>query len=315
MKHQIENSIILITGATGTFGQAFLDKCINKKAKEIRIFSRDEKKQYELKQKYRKNNNIKYYIGDIRDFNSIDRAMTGVDYVFHAAAMKQVPSCELNPEEAVKTNILGSGNVINSAIKNKIKKVIVLSTDKAVYPTSMMGLTKAAMEKIALAKALEQQETEICITRFCNLISSNGSVVPLFMRQIKNNQPLTLTDPLMLRFFMSLDDAIQIVEQALEHGKNGEIFIKKAKACTIENLIKALLSFFEIEKYPIEIIGPRPGEKREELLITDEEKPYVKFGQDYLIVTQHHQNTQFNFDYELLTIDEIIKLLSTIEVD
>ena len=219
MKHNFKNSTILITGGTGTFGSAFLEYCIKQNAKEIRIFSRDEKKQYELKQKYLDNFKVKFYIGDVRDIESLNRAMLNVDYVFHAAAMKQVPSCEQHPMEAVKTNIIGSENVLNSAIKNNVKKVVLLSTDKAVYPTSAMGMTKAYMEKIALQKSREQSGTEICITRFCNLISSNGSVVPLFINQIKNNQPLTITDPFMSRYFMSLQQAIELVEKAFIEGK------------------------------------------------------------------------------------------------
>lgn len=311
MKHQIRDGVILITGATGTFGRAFLQRCLELEAKEIRVFSRDEKKQHELKQTYKKQPNIKFYIGDIRDCNAVDRAMLGVDYVFHAAAMKQIPSCEANPLEAIKTNILGSENVLNSAIRNNVKKVVLLSTDKAVYPTSTMGITKACMEKIALAKAMEQTETEICITRFCNLISSNGSVVPLFINQIKNNQPLTITDLKMQRYFMSIKEAVYIVEKAFEEGQTGEIFIKKAKPCTIEQLGRAILRGFNIESYPIEIIGIRSGEKMRENLWSEEEKGRIKQSENYLVITNKLQDS-FVYTDELMSQEDLDVLLNTI---
>lgn len=219
---------VLITGGTGTFGSAFLDECLKAGAGEVRIFSRDEKKQYDMAQRYQGHKNVKFYLGDVRDKRSIDSAMYGVDFVFHAAAMKQVPSCEGFPMEAVKTNINGSDNILVAAIQKRVKKVVCLSTDKAVYPTSAMGMTKAYMEKLAIQKAT-QGPTEICITRFGNLVASRGSVVPLFIEQAQNGLPITITDPDMTRFMMTVKEATSLVKQAFYGGKSGDLLVKQAR--------------------------------------------------------------------------------------
>lgn len=286
------NATVLITGGTGTFGSAFLDRCLERGVAEVRIFSRDEKKQYDMAQKYH-GKNVKFCIGDIRERHTLDKAMNGVDYVFHAAAMKQVPSCEQFPMEAFKTNVIGSNNVLESAIEHGVKKVICLSTDKAVNPVSTMGLTKALMEKCALQKSREQNKTEICITRFCNLMVSNGSVVPLFMRQAMNHRSLTITDPEMTRYMMSMADAIDVVEKALCIGCNGEIFIRKARACKIGDLAKAVYKTLGMpEDSPVEIIGTRPGERKHESLLADHEVfNAIEYG-EYIVV-----NPDFGFDY------------------
>lgn len=312
----MKNSVVLITGGTGTFGSAFLNRCIKNKAAEIRILSRDEKKQYDMMQKYKNYSNIKFYIGDIRDKKSVDDAMRGVDYVFHAAAMKQIPSCEKYPLEAVKTNILGSENVLSSAIEHNVKKVVCLSTDKAVYPISTMGTTKLCMEKIALSKAKEQTKTAICITRFCNLIASNGSVVPLFINQIKENKPLTITDPNMTRFMMSISEAMDLVEEALINGKNGEIYIKYTKPLKIGDLATAVCHLMKVDNYPIQIIGSRVGERQYEALLTEEESHYAKYIDNYIIITSNSNN--LNIDYssnniECLDLNEILSLLYSLE--
>ena len=268
----MKDSVILITGGTGTFGSAFLKRCIDREAREIRIFSRDERKQYDLAQKYKEYPQVKFFIGDVRDKEAVDRVVSGVNYVFHAAAMKQIPSYESYPMEAVKTNIVGSENVLKSAINHHVNKVVFLSTDKAVAPTSMMGLTKACMEKIALCAAKEQTTTEICITRFCNLIASNGSVVPLFIKQIKDGLPITITDPDMSRFMMTIKDAIDLVEFALCKGQHGDILIKSGKLCRIGDLGEAVYNFLQVkDKHLVKIIGSRPGEKRDEFLLSEME--------------------------------------------
>lgn len=287
MSSPIANSTILITGGTGTFGNAFLDVCLNAGAEEIRIFSRDEKKQYDMAQRYKEHENVRFILGDIRDKKTVDSAMFGVDYVFHAAAMKQVPSCEQFPMEAVKTNITGSENVIASAISKRVKKVVCLSTDKAVYPTSAMGLTKAYMEKIALQKAAEQHRTEICITRFGNLIASRGSAVPLFIEQVKNGLPITITDPDMTRFMMTVDEAVDLVDRAFFDGKSGEIFVKKSAACTTLDMANAVRKYLNLsDDYPYRYIGIRPGEKMHEALLTDEEAENAIERDGYLIVSR-----------------------------
>lgn len=292
----ITDAIILVTGGTGTFGSAFVRYCLNLPIKEIRIFSRDEKKQYEMAQLYKNTDKVKFYIGDVRDKHSIDNAMKNVDYVFHAAAMKQVPTCEQYPIEAYKTNVLGSVNVLESAIEHKVKKIVCLSTDKAVYPTSTMGLTKSLMEKIALQKSKEQSTTQICITRFCNLIISNGSVVPLFIKQIDNNLPITITDPTMTRFFMSITEAIELVYEAFQNGNNGDIIIKYAKPCNIHNLAQGVCQFKNVYTHPVCIVGSRPGEKKHEMLITHEEFSHAILNNDYIVVNSSFLNTD-TFDY------------------
>jgi len=263
---------ILITGGTGSFGNVFTKRLLsNKEIKEVRIFSRDEKKQDDMMKSYN-NSQLKFYIGDIRDQNSINDAMRGVDYVFHAAALKQVPSCEFYPMEAVKTNILGAENVMRAAIKNNIKRVTVLSTDKAVYPINAMGMTKALMEKtmIAISRNLKKDETVLCGTRYGNVMGSRGSVIPLFIKQIKENRPITITNPKMTRFLMSLDESIDLVLFSYEKGINGDIFVQKSPASTIIDLATALKEIFNANN-KIEIIGTRHGEKLHETLLGREE--------------------------------------------
>ena len=288
MSDSIQNATVLITGGTGTFGNAFLDRCLEMGAGEVRIFSRDEKKQYDMAQRYRNHKNVKFFLGDIRDKRTIDSAMFGVDYVFHAAAMKQVPSCERFPMEAVKTNIAGSDNLLNAAVQKRVKKVVCLSTDKAVYPTSAMGMTKAYMEKMALQKAEEQNRTQICVTRFGNLIASRGSAVPLFIEQVQNGMPITITDPDMTRFVMTVDEAVDLVAKAFSLGENGELLVKKSSACTTGDLAKAVCKFMNLpEDYPTEIIGIRPGEKMHEALLTEEEAQMAVIKGDYIVVSRN----------------------------
>lgn len=290
MKNRLTNSVVLITGGTGTFGSAFLAKCLEEGAKEVRIFSRDEKKQYDMAQLNRQHENVKFYLGDVRDKHTIDVAMRGVDYVFHAAAMKQVPSCEAFPMEAVKTNINGSQNVLTSAIQKHVKKVVCLSTDKAVYPTSAMGMTKAFMEKIALQKAAQQKGTEICITRFGNLVASRGSAVPLFIEQVQNGLPVTITDPDMTRFMMTVDEATDLVSKAFTLGRNGELLVKQSKACTTGDVARAVCRYLNLpEDYPQEIIGIRAGEKMHEALLTEEEADNAIVKGEYLVVSRGNQ--------------------------
>ena len=265
------NKILLITGGTGSFGNAVLKRFLNSDIKEIRIFSRDEKKQDDMRHALQ-NPKVKFYIGDVRDKRSVDDAMTGVDYIFHAAALKQVPSCEFFPMQAVRTNIVGTENILESAIDHKVKKVVVLSTDKAAYPISAMGISKAMMEKVAIAKSrtLDETNTVICCTRYGNVMASRGSVIPLFIDQMKAGKDLTLTDPNMTRYMMTLDDAVDLVLYAFEHGQNGDLFVQKAPAATIETLAKALIELYQ-SKSKIRIIGTRHGEKLYETLVTREE--------------------------------------------
>ncbi|MEM0447939.1 MAG: polysaccharide biosynthesis protein [Thermoplasmata archaeon] len=265
-----KNKVLLITGGTGSFGSAVLDRFLNTEHfSEIRIFSRDEKKQDEMRNTL-KNQKVRYYIGDVRDFNSIEPATRGVDYIFHAAALKQVPSCEFFPLQAVKTNVEGTFNVIKSAGINGVKKVICLSTDKAAYPINAMGISKAMMEKVAIAESRNLLNTIVCLTRYGNVMASRGSVIPLFISQIKKNQPLTVTDPNMTRFLMSLQDAVDLVLFAFENANPGDLFVHKAPAATIGDLAKALL-MISGKDLPIQIIGTRHGEKLYETLCTREE--------------------------------------------
>ena len=268
----LDNSVLLITGGTGSFGNAVLRKfLISDKIKEIRILSRDEKKQDDMRRLYN-NDKIKYFIGDVRNIRSIDAAMHGVNLVFHAAALKQVPSCEFFPIEAVQTNVLGCENVLDSAIRYTVKKVIVLSTDKAVYPINAMGMTKALSEKVMIAKSrnLNGSGTTFCGTRYGNVMASRGSVIPLFTEQIKSGKPITITDPNMTRYMMTLEDAVDLVLFAFDKGNNGDIFVQKSPACTIETLAKALLEIYNASN-PIKIIGTRHGEKLYETLVNREE--------------------------------------------
>lgn len=262
---------LLITGGTGSFGNAVLDRFLETDIGEIRIFSRDEKKQDDMRQLY-KNDKIKYYIGDVRDISSVKNAMHGVDYLFHAAALKQVPSCEFFPLEAVKTNVLGTENVLNAAIEYGVKKCICLSTDKAAYPINAMGISKAMMEKIIVAKSrtVSPKKTTICVTRYGNVMASRGSVIPLFVQQIKTGQPMTVTDPGMTRYLMSLEEAVELVVYAFEHGKTGDTIVQKSPASTIGDLTEAIRQLFDPE-HEIRIIGTRHGEKVYETLLTKEE--------------------------------------------
>ncbi|AZB28252.1 MULTISPECIES: polysaccharide biosynthesis protein [Chryseobacterium] len=267
---KIQNKILLITGGTGSFGTAVLNRFLQTDHfKEIRIFSRDEKKQDDMRNFY-KNDKIKYFIGDVRDYNSVDYAMKDVDYVFHAAALKQVPSCEFFPMQAVKTNVEGTQNVIRAASSNGVQKVICLSTDKAAYPINAMGISKAMMEKVAVAEARNLKNTVVCLTRYGNVMASRGSVIPLFLNQIEKNEDITITDPNMTRFLMSLDEAVELVLFAFEHGNPGDLFVNKAPAATIGDLAKAVLELKNADN-KIKIIGTRHGEKLYETLCTREE--------------------------------------------
>ncbi len=263
------NKTLLITGGTGSFGNAVLDRFLDTDIAQIRIFSRDEKKQHDMRKKYN-NDKLKFYIGDVRDKRSVDYAMNGVDFVFHAAALKQVPSCEFYPMEAVKTNVMGTENVLDSAIEAGVKKVICLSTDKAVYPINAMGISKAMMEKVMAAKARNAEKTVICATRYGNVMASRGSVIPLFVSQLKSGSEFTVTDPNMTRFLMSLEEAVELVLFAFKNAKPGDIFVQKAPACTVEVLAMAIRELFEAQN-DIKIIGTRHGEKLYETLLTREE--------------------------------------------
>lgn len=289
-----KNKTLLITGGTGSFGNAVLRRFLDSDIGEIRIFSRDEKKQDDMRKRL-KNRKVKFYIGDVRDYNSISAAMSGVDYVFHAAALKQVPSCEFFPLEAVKTNILGTENVLNAAIAHGVKKVVCLSTDKAAYPINAMGMSKALMEKVAVAKSrnVPGNRTIINVTRYGNVMYSRGSVIPLFVDQIKNNQPLTVTDPKMTRFLMSLDDAVDLVLYAFEHGEQGELFVQKSPASTIGDLAQAVKEIFHADN-EIKIIGSRHGEKMYETLLTREEMIRAEDIGEYYRVSA--DNRDLNYD-------------------
>lgn len=267
-----EHNILLITGGTGSFGHAVLDRFLDTDVREIRIFSRDEKKQDDMRTEYGNNPKIKFYIGDVRDINSVKNAMHGVDYIFHAAALKQVPSCEFFPLEAAKTNIIGTDNVLSAAIEYGVKKIICLSTDKAAYPINAMGTSKAMMEKVVIAKSrtVDPAKTTICCTRYGNVMASRGSVIPRFVEQIKAGKPLTITEPAMTRFIMSLEEAVELVVFAFEHAENGDIMVQKAPACTIETLAEAVKQLFAPEA-ETKIIGIRHGEKMYETLLTKEE--------------------------------------------
>ena len=267
-----DSKCLLITGGTGSFGHAVLKRFFESDLEEIRIFSRDEKKQDDLRKRYR-NPKLKFYIGDVRDYASVLNATRGVDYIFHAAALKQVPSCEFHPMEAVKTNVLGTEHVLEAAIQNEVKRVVCLSTDKAVYPINAMGISKAMMEKVMVAKSrnADPGKTVICGTRYGNVMASRGSVIPLFVDQIRSNLALTITDPNMTRFMMTLADAVDLVLYAFEHGMNGDIFVQKAPAATVETLAKSLSQIMGRPDYPINVIGTRHGEKLFEALLSREE--------------------------------------------
>ena len=296
-----KNKVLLITGGTGSFGNAVAKRFLTSDIKEIRILSRDEKKQddmrHEYQQKYPKYyQKLKFYIGDVRDYNSIEYAFKGVDYVFHAAALKQVPSCEFYPIEAVKTNVLGSNNVIDACVKHNVKKAIFLSTDKAAYPINAMGMTKALMEKnvVARSRQLEKNDTVLCLTRYGNVMASRGSVIPLFLEQIENNQPITITNPDMTRFMMTLDEAVELVLFAFKNGNQGDLFVQKAPAATIDTLAKAIVNLKGNKNTKINIIGTRHGEKLYEVLITKEDMVKAEdLGNYYRIPAD---NRDLNYD-------------------
>lgn len=320
---------LLITGGTGSFGNAVLKRFLDTDIKEIRIFSRDEKKQDDMRHAYN-NDKIKYYIGDVRNLQSIKNAMYGVDYVFHAAALKQVPSCEFFPLEAVYTNVIGTDNVLTACIECGVKKVICLSTDKAAYPVNAMGTSKAMMEKVFVAKSrtVSPDKTLICGTRYGNVMCSRGSVIPLFIEQIKAGQPLTVTEPSMTRFIMSLEEAVELVIFAFEHAESGDIMVQKAPSCTIETLAQAVKELFHADN-PIKIIGIRHGEKMYETLLTNEECAHaIDMGNFYRVPADkrdlnyekyfkqgdENRKTLVEFDSsntELLTVEQVKeKLLS-----
>jgi UDP-glucose 4-epimerase len=275
-----EDKVLLITGGTGSFGNAVLRRFLNSGLREIRILSRDEKKQDDMRKKYN-SSKLKFYIGDVRDPQSVMNAVRGVDYTYHAAALKQVPSCEFHPLEAVKTNVMGTENVLEAAIQCGVKRVVVLSTDKAVYPINAMGISKAMMEKVAVAKSRSSSQTVINVTRYGNVMASRGSVIPLFVDQIRSGQPITITDPSMTRFMMTLDDAVDLVLYAFEHGQPGEIFVQKAPAATIEVLSQALTDLLCKPKYEVRVIGTRHGEKLYEALLSREEMAAAEDLGDY----------------------------------
>ena len=287
-----KNKTLLITGGTGSFGNAVLNRFLKSDIKEIKIFSRDEKKQDDMRRLY-KSKKIKFFVGDVRDPLSIDGAMANTDYVFHAAALKQVPSCEFFPVEAVKTNIIGTENVLNSAIKNKIKKIICLSTDKAVYPINAMGISKAMMEKVFVAKSRNSGKTKIIGTRYGNVMGSRGSVIPLFIEQIKAGNTITITDPKMTRFMMTLDEAVELVLYAFKNGNQGDLFVQKSPAATVSVLAKALVELYK-SKSRVKEIGIRHGEKMYETLVTKEEMIKAEDQEKYFKITPDGRDLNYD---------------------
>lgn len=294
-----KNKTLLITGGTGSFGNAVLRRFLNTDIKEIRIFSRDEKKQDDMR-KHFQSDKLKFYIGDVRDPQSISNAMRGVDYVYHAAALKQVPSCEFYPLEAVKTNVIGTENVLEAAINHGVERVVCLSTDKAVYPINAMGISKAMMEKVIVAKSrnLDATNTTISTTRYGNVMASRGSVIPLFIRQIVSGNPITITEPNMTRFMMTLDDAVDLVLHAFQNGSNGDIFVQKAPAATIEVLVKALLDIMGKPDHPVNIIGTRHGEKQYEALCSREEMFVAQDQDNYYRVPADNRDLNYSKYFE-----------------
>lgn len=288
----LENKKLLITGGTGSFGNAVLKRFLNTNHfSEIRVFSRDEKKQDDMR-RILMNDKVKFYIGDVRDYRSIENAVVGVDYIFHAAALKQVPSCEFFPIEAVKTNVLGTENLLDAAIKYKVKKVVVLSTDKAVYPINAMGISKAMMEKVMVAKSRQSNETILCGTRYGNVMASRGSVIPLFVDQIKAGKDLTVTDPSMTRFMMTLEDAVDLVLYAFEHGMPGDIFVQKSPASTIQDLATALIEMYNSDS-SIKVIGTRHGEKLYESLVNREEMAKAENLENYYRIPADNRDLNY----------------------
>ncbi|STO56909.1 polysaccharide biosynthesis protein [Grimontia hollisae] len=303
------DEILLVTGGTGSFGNAVLRRFLDTDIGEIRIFSRDEKKQDDMR-KHFKSDKLKFYIGDVRDYQSVSNAMRGVDYVYHAAALKQVPSCEFYPIEAVKTNVIGTENVLEAAIINNVKRVVCLSTDKAVYPINAMGISKAMMEKVIVAKSrnLEHTNTTICCTRYGNVMASRGSVIPLFIRQVVNGEPITVTDPNMTRFMMTLDDAVDLVLHAFRNGQNGDIFVQKAPAATIEVLVRAILEIMDKMNHTVKVIGTRHGEKLYEALCSREEMFVAQDQGNYYRIPADNRDLNYSKYFE-----EGEKDLSTVE--
>ncbi|NMA05546.1 MAG: polysaccharide biosynthesis protein [Acholeplasmataceae bacterium] len=289
-----KEKILLVTGGTGSFGNAVVSRFLKSDIKEIRILSRDEKKQEDMRKRYN-NDKLKFYIGDVRDYNSIEGAFIGVDYVFHAAALKQVPSCEFYPMEAVKTNIIGSDNVISACVKNKVKKAIFLSTDKAAYPINAMGMSKALMEKnvVARSRQLREEDTVLCLTRYGNVMASRGSVIPLFVSQIEAREPITITNPEMTRFMMTLEDAVDLVLYAFKHGNQGDLFVQKAPAATIDVLAKAVLELKGSKTAPV-YIGTRHGEKLYEVLVTQEEMVKAEDLGDFFRIPADNRNLNYD---------------------
>ncbi len=333
-----ENRTLLITGGTGSFGNAVLNRFLRTDIKEIRIFSRDEKKQDDMRHEYQARypedfEKIKFYIGNVRDLQSVKNAMHGVDYIFHAAALKQVPSCEFFPLEAVKTNVIGTDNVLTAAIEEGVKKVICLSTDKAAYPVNAMGTSKAMMEKVIVAKSrtVSPEKTSICCTRYGNVMCSRGSVIPLFIDQIKNGLPITITEPQMTRFIMSLEEAVELVLFAFEKAESGDIMVQKAPACTIDTLAKAVIKIFHGDPSTIKVIGIRHGEKMYETLLTNEEcANAIDLGDFYRVPcdkrdlnydkyfvegdTERNKLTEFNSNNtDLLDVDAVVEKLMGLE--
>ena len=332
-----KDKTLLITGGTGSFGNAVLRRFLDSDIREIRIFSRDEKKQDDMRH-HLQNKKVKFYIGDVRDKLSVDSVMSGVDYVFHAAALKQVPSCEFFPTQAVRTNVLGTENVLDSAIAHRIKNVVVLSTDKAAYPINAMGISKAMMEKVAIAKGRQlgdQGETTICCTRYGNVMASRGSVIPLWVEQMKNGNSITITDPNMTRFMMTLDDAVDLVIYAFQHGKNGDLFVQKSPAATLDVLAEALKELYQ-SNAEIKIIGTRHGEKLYETLVTREEmskaedmggyyripcdtrdlnydKFFVEGSEQVSIIEDYHSHNTYRLDVD--SMKQLLLKLSFIRED
>ena len=327
-----KDKVLMITGGTGSFGNAVLNRFIKSEIKKIKIFSRDEKKQDDMRKKYH-NSKIEFLLGDVREQNSVNDAVKGVDYIFHAAALKQVPSCEFFPLQAVETNVLGTRNVLDAAINNKVKKVICLSTDKAVYPINAMGISKAMMEKVAIAKSRNtkvENTTQICVTRYGNVMASRGSVIPLFVEQIQSKTPITVTDPTMTRFMMTLKDAVDLVLYAFENGENGDLFVQKSPAATIDTLVKALLKIYKSD-LSVNIIGTRHGEKDHEVLCSREEMFHaLDLGEYYKIPAdkrdlnydkyvekgiKHNDVDEYSSsNTNILDVDELIDLLKLINI-
>lgn len=328
---EIKDKTLLITGGTGSFGTAVLNRFLQTDHfKEIIVFSRDEKKQDDMRNHY-KNDKIKYYIGDVRDFNSVEPATRGVDYIFHAAALKQVPSCEFFPMQAVETNVIGTQNVIRAAAQSRVKKVICLSTDKAAYPINAMGISKAMMEKVVVAEARNLEETVVCLTRYGNVMASRGSVIPLFLKQIENNEDITITDPNMTRFLMSLDEAVELVLFAFEHANPGDLFVNKAPATNIGILAEAVKKIKNADN-KVKIIGTRHGEKLYETLCTREEMAKAEDMGDFYRIPADNRNLNYakyfsegqsieeeledynSHNTEQQDLDGVIKLLSTLDI-